>query len=167
MHRWRPLLPSDIATVSAIARIVHPEFPEDDAVFADRQAIAPDACLLLEIDGTPTGYILAHPWRLGTLPALNTVLGAIPDHPDTLYIHDLALLPLARGTGAARHCVEIVSRVAEQFGAMSLVAVNNSVPFWTAMGFAAQPQPQLSSKLATYSADACYMIRTTVSPTQE
>lgn len=156
---WRPLLASDIAVVSAIARKVHPGFPEDDAVFADRQAIAPGFCLFLEIDRVPAGYLLAHPFRLGAVPALNTVLGATPEDADTLYIHDLALLPSARGTGAGAAAVQTLARLASPFGAMSLVAVNNSVPFWSRMGFSPKVDERLAAKLASYGTDALYMVR--------
>lgn len=160
MSLWRPLLSSDISTVSAIAAQAHPDFPEDDAVFADRIALAPDTCLLLEKEGTALGYVLAHPFTTGSLPALNSTLGSVPARADTLYIHDLALLPAARGTGAARAALSRLADLARPYGTMSLVAVNGSVPFWTAMGFVAQTLPHLAQKLATYSADACYMVRT-------
>lgn len=156
---WRPLRAADLSAVSSIAARVHPDFPEDDAVFADRLALAPEACFLFEREGEPSGYVLAHPFRRGALPALNSVLGTLPVAPDTLYIHDLALLAAARGTGAARAIVSALAGLARPHGAMSLVAVNGSAPFWTAMGFAIEPAPQLFSKLATYARDACYMVR--------
>lgn len=162
MHAWRPLLASDISAVSAIADQVHPSFPEDDAVFADRQAIAPDFCFLFEVDDTPAGYVLAHPFNLGVIPALNTVLNTIPPAPDTLYVHDLALLPAARGTGAGRTIVERLARAARPFGTMSLVAVNASTPFWTRMGFFRYDDEALAAKLASYDSDAQYMVRTNV-----
>jgi GNAT superfamily N-acetyltransferase len=158
MSLWRPLLPTDIPAVSAIAKQVHPDFPEDDAVFADRQAIAPEFCFLFEIDAAPAGYIQSHPYRLGALPALNTVLGRLPDVCDTLYIHDLALLPAARGTGAARRIVKTLLPLAAPFGALSLVAVNGSVSFWTRMGFSVADDPRLAAKLTSYAPDARYMI---------
>ena len=155
---WRPLLAADLPAVSAIAADVHPDFPEDDAVFADRQALAPDFCFLLEIDALPAGYVLAHPYRLGGLPALNTVLGRLPEPCDTLYIHDLALLPAARGSGAARRIVHTLAHSAAPLGPLSLVAVNGSVPFWTRMGFSIKDDPRLAAKLASYAPDASYMI---------
>lgn len=161
---WRPLRVADIPAVSAIAKQVHPDFPEDDAVFADRQAVAPDFCFLLEIGAAPAGYVLAHPYRLGSLPALNTVLGRLPEPCDTLYIHDLALLPAARGSGAARQIVQILARNAAPFGPLSLAAVNGSVPFWTRMGFSVTDDPRLAEKLASYASDARYMIARQLAP---
>lgn len=165
MHAWRPLLPADLPAVSAIAAAVHPDYPEDDAVFADRQAIAPQFCFLLERDGAPAGYVLAHPFQLGVIPALNTVLNIIPAAPDTLYVHDLALLPAARGTGAGAQIAARLASAAQEFGAMSLVAVNASTAFWAKCGFVSLPDPALAKKLATYAPDAVYMVRTTVALT--
>ena len=38
--RWRLMEAGDLASVSAVAKEVHPEFPEDDAVFFNRFFIA-------------------------------------------------------------------------------------------------------------------------------
>ena len=160
MHLWRPLLPTDLAAVSSIAAAVHPAFPEDDSVFANRQAIAPDFCFLLELDGAAVGYVLAHPFQLGAIPALNTIITLPSARPDTLYLHDLALLPAARGTGAGAAIVSRLAEAARPFGAMSLVAVNASTPFWTRMGFFRYEDDALAAKLASYESSALYMVRT-------
>ncbi|WP_348384902.1 GNAT family N-acetyltransferase, partial [Streptococcus pneumoniae] len=64
-------------------------------------ALYPAGCFMLEIGGRPAGYVLSHPWLFGQLPALNALLGHLPGAPSTYYIHDIALLPEARGSGAA------------------------------------------------------------------
>ena len=46
------------------------------------------------------------PWKSFDIPALNTVLPALPDWPDNYYIHDIALLDAARGSGAASKIVQ-------------------------------------------------------------
>jgi len=160
MHLWRPLRPADLPAVSSIAAAVHPSFPEDDAVFANRQAIAPQFCFLFERDGVPCCYCLAHPFQLGAIPALNTVISLPDTRPDTLYVHDLALLPAARGTGAGAAIVSRLADAARPIGAMSLVAVNASTPFWTRMGFFSYEDDALAAKLASYESSARYMVRT-------
>jgi len=86
---------TDIASVSAIARIVHPSFPEDDAVFTERVALYPAGCrLLMGEANAPQGYVLSHPWR-GAPPKLNSLLRTLPA-PDVYYIHDLSVLPVQR-----------------------------------------------------------------------
>lgn len=159
MFQWRRLRSSDIASVSAIAAKVHPDFFEDDVVFAERQNLAPEGCWLCEGENGPLGYVLSHPWTLTAPPALNSLLGAIPEAPDTFYIHDLALLPEARGLGAAGAAVEILIGVAKSLPTMSLVAVNGSVPFWSRYGFAISNRPDLMQKLLSYDDAAQFMVR--------
>ncbi|ODT77311.1 MAG: GNAT family N-acetyltransferase [Pelagibacterium sp. SCN 64-44] len=160
MLLWRPLLPSDLPALSAIAAQVHPGFPEDDAVFAERQRLCPGGTMLLEKNGAPAGYMLSHPWRFGQLPALNALLGEIPRNADTYYLHDLALLPAARGSGAAGMAVEKLLDTARTagFAHVSLVAVNGSQPFWRRHGFAVEERPELAGKLASYEAAARLMV---------
>lgn len=158
---WRAMTTLDLPVIEAIAASVHPAFPEDIVVFAERQRLYPDGTRLLELDGEPAGYILSHPWRFGALPALNSLLGAIPDDADTYYLHDLALLPAARGTGAAAMIVGDMLRHARLggFPSASLVAVNGSLPFWYKHGFREVPAPELAQKLASYEAAARLMAK--------
>jgi GNAT superfamily N-acetyltransferase len=160
MH-WRGLTALDLPDVEAIAAKVHPDFPEDMAVFAERQRLYPEGTRLLELDGVPAGYILSHPWRFKALPELNALLGAIPDNADTYYLHDLALLPAARGTGAAAMIVGDILRHARAAGlaSVSLVAVNGSLPFWYKHGFRALKAPELDDKLNSYEAAARLMVK--------
>jgi GNAT superfamily N-acetyltransferase len=158
---WRQMTAEDLPVVDAIAAVVHPSFPEDRAVFAERQALYPQGTRLLELDEVASGYILSHPWRFGVLPALNSLLGAIPQDADTYYLHDLALLDRARGTGAAAKIVGDILRhaTAAGFRTASLVAVNGSVPFWYKHGFRRQNSPELAEKLASYEDAAAFMVK--------
>lgn len=157
---WRPMTPADLPAVSRLAARIHPDFPEADAVFADRLALAPGGCFMAARDGEDIGYLLSHPYRFGQVPALDTTLGALPDAPDTYYLHDLALLPAARGTGLGRAIVSALARgPAREFPTLSLVAVNGSVPFWQRLGFEVVALPALAAKLAGYEAGARYMVR--------
>lgn len=160
MH-WRALTTLDLPAVETIAAAVHPAFPEDVAVFAERQRLYPDGTRLLELGGVPSGYILSHPWRFKTLPELNSLLGAIPGDADTYYLHDLALLPAARGTGAAAMIVGDILRHARAggFPSISLVAVNGSLPFWYKHGFRAVAAPELAGKLGSYEEAARFMVK--------
>jgi len=92
---------------------------------------------------------------------LNMKLGALPERPTTYYIHDVALLPETRGTGAGSAIVEAVIAHAAETGVAnaSLVAVNSSVPFWSRFGFEVADEPALAAKLLTYDADARFMVR--------
>lgn len=158
---WRAMTGYDIDAVFEIANRVHPGFFEDHAVLAERQRLYRNGCYVLEVSEKPAGYVLSHPWGLGTLPALNAMLGALPADADTYYLHDLALLPLTRGLGAAGQIVAALTKHAEVMGfpTMSLVAVNGSVTFWERQGFAVEDRPALAQKLDSYEAEARYMVK--------
>lgn len=159
---WRAMTGYDGDAVFAIANTVHPGFFEAAEVLSEKHALYHNGCYLLEIAEKPAGYVLSHPWTLGTLPALNTMLGAIPDDADTYYIHDLALLPRARGIGAAGSISAALTKhaMAMGFANMSLVAVNGSRPFWEKQGFVAEERPELAEKLVDYEAEARLMVKT-------
>lgn len=157
----------DVDAVEAIAARVHPGLPERRAVFEDRLTLAPHHCFVLVRDGRPAGYLLAHPWLDAAPPALDTVLGALPDRPAALCLHDLALLPEARGGGAATALVRavlvraVLARADAHAGAAVLVAVGGSAPFWERLGFAAKvPVVNVQDTgLGTYGPDAVMMRR--------
>jgi GNAT superfamily N-acetyltransferase len=157
--QWRRMTPADATAVDAIAALVHPAFPEDEAVFAERLVLHPAGCRLLTVSGQPAGYALSHPWRRGSVPALNALLGSIPADADTYYVHDLALLPAARGSGAAPTLVGDLKQhaMALGLGSLSLVAVNNSAGFWLRQGFVETPAGDAAGKLQSYGADARMM----------
>lgn len=159
--RWRPMVAGDLSDVVRIAAAVHPPtLAEAPAVFAERRALYPAGASMLELDGRPTGYVLAHPWRAGTIPPLDTLLGTLPSGADCLYLHDIALLPAARGLGAAG---AIVAGLAAEttHPRLALVAVGGSAPFWHRQGFRPVEIPILRAKLEGYGPNACYMERPT------
>lgn len=158
---WRAMTAYDLEAVEEIAGAVHPGFYEAPEVLAERHELYRNGCYLLEIGVKPAGYVLSHPWREGQPPALNAKLGKLPADPTTYYLHDLALLPVARRIGAASHIVEALVKHAEVggFATMSLVAVNGSQGFWERHGFAVAEVPGLADKLQSYAADARLMVR--------
>lgn len=158
---WRALTAYDLPAVQGIADAVHVDFYEAGEVLAERQRLYRNGCYLLEIGEKPVGYVLSHPWRYGTLPPLNTLLGRLPEEPDTYYLHDLALLPVARRIGAASQILSALTKHAraEGYPNMTLVAVNGSMPFWERHDFTVVDVPELYGKLLSYEASARYMVR--------
>ena len=162
--QWRAMTADDLAAVDAIAARVHPDYPEDSAIFAERLQLYPNGCrVLATVDAGLVGYAVSHPWHLGQPVALNALLGAIPSlgSSATYYIHDIALLPEARGGGAGADIVTWLARHARAAGlpSMSLVAVNDSGPFWRSQGFTVVDNPALRAKLACYGGQAQLMTR--------
>ncbi|MCV9940990.1 GNAT family N-acetyltransferase [Boseaceae bacterium BT-24-1] len=158
---WRAMAAADLPVVMAVAAVVHPNYPEGEAVFAERLALHPAGCLVLESGEGIGGYVLSHPWRLGQAPTLDSLLGALPPDADAYYIHDLALLPGARGGGAASTCVDRLAAHARAsgFARMALVAVGNSAGFWRRQGFREAHDEALARKLASYDDAARYLVR--------
>lgn len=158
---WRQMKKSDLADVCQIAFLCHPNFPEDDEVLGEKYLLSPDTCFILEGENNRSlGYILAHPFKQGAIPPLNSVLGGLPQQNNTLYIHDLALLPPARGGGNGKKAIRLMRECAnkKKLATLSLVAVNGSVPFWRSNGLRPMSvSQQLKRKLLTYGEDACYM----------
>jgi ribosomal protein S18 acetylase RimI-like enzyme len=134
---WRQMTAQDLDAVDSVATVVHRDFPEDRAIFEERLRLHPSGCLVLEQDGEVHGYLVSHPWRGGDIPKLNRLLRSLPTNPQAYYLHDIALLPSARGHGAARHAVDIITQHAAAMGlrTISLCSVNNAAPFWESVGF--------------------------------
>jgi GNAT superfamily N-acetyltransferase len=137
MGSWRPMLVPDLAAVETIAAIVHPAYPEDIAVLAEKRELYPAGCMIFGQSGEVSGYLFSHPWRRGAPPKLGNRLGSIPSDADTYYLHDIALLPSARGTGAGRSAMALVVEMAQAAGCrdITLIAVSGADSFWAAQGF--------------------------------
>lgn len=152
---------ADLPAVLAVAAVVHPDYPEDEAVFAERLRLFPDGCLVLAGDGGLRGYVVSHPWHRAAPPALNSLLGGLPVQVGCFYIHDLALLPAARGSGAGGMIVGGLVEIAvrARLPCLSLVAIDGSSGFWRRQGFHELHDPALAAKLASYDDAARYMER--------
>lgn len=153
---------ADLAEVDAIAEIVHPGYPEPPEVPAERLRLFPQGCFLAEVEGSGAiGYAISHPGVLGRPPALASLLGGLPEGADCLYLHDVALLPAARGAGLGGDLVARLHALARLCGFrhLALTAVGGSVPYWRRHGFSPFAGDEaLAAKLASYDGDAAYMV---------
>jgi GNAT superfamily N-acetyltransferase len=91
--------------------------------------------------GEVAGYLISHPWDRQSPPKLGALLGAIPADADTFYLHDIALLPSARGTGAGKTALGLVVGDARVLGfaEVRLMAVGGADRYWAAQGFDTAP----------------------------
>lgn len=159
---WRQMAEADLDDVLAVAAVVHPDYPEDRAVFAERLALYPAGCLIAERDGRPVGYAVLHPGRLGVPPPLDSPLGALPADADCLYLHDVALLPdtrgLGLGEGALRHARALA--VAAGYPLLALTSTPPARGYWERLGFAEYRDggPVLAAKLTSYGGGMTYMV---------
>ena len=157
---------ADLDAVAALALVAFPDHYEGRDCFANRLALYPRGCLVLDGPGrsgeaAAAGYMVAYPWRAGEAPALNTLVDALPAGADLVYLHDLALHPRVRGQGWSRPAVERLADDSRAAGwpALALVAVNDAAPFWARHGFAVEESPAMTRKLASYGPGARYMVR--------
>ena len=155
------MLPGDLDAAERVADVVHPDYPEDPAVFAERLRLFPAGCWVLEEADACVGYLIGHPWLLHRPVPLNHLLRLLPEVPDTFYLHDLALLPPARGRGDAGAGVSLLVLEARRLGlgAMSLVSVGGSAGFWKRHGFAVAQDRTILRHLSGYGTDARFMLR--------
>lgn len=94
------------------------------------------------IDDQIVGYIICFPYELGEIPKNNAPFEANLKRPDCFYIHDVTLIPEARGQGLAQLLIESAFNQAKDLGftKVSLVSVGQSGNYWDKLGFIKYPQ---------------------------
>lgn len=109
---------------------------------AERLRLCPEGCFALTANDHLLGYAVGHPWRARSVPDLDMLLGALPEPAGAWCIHDVALLPEARGRGAASDLVGLMREEARRraLPGMVLVAVGNAAGFWQRHGFRPIPE---------------------------
>ena len=159
---WRVARPEDLDAIHALSVRLHPGHPERCEVFAERLALAPAFCAVLENDRELAGYCIAHPWS-GPAPALDTLLGALPAPATTLYLHDIAIDPAMRGRGAPQAALAFLEAAAPaSLHAIGLTALAGTAGLWRRLGFrevAVAPGSSEAAALASYGAGALKMVR--------
>lgn len=157
---WRPMLPTDLPAVFDLADRIHPDYPEDHSVLAEKLRLFPEGCLTLENGGTVIGYCYSHPWIQGIVPKLNAPLRVLPPDPTTFFIHDVAVHADWRRQGLAPAVIPILRDVSQAMRLlrMSLVAVHQTQDFWKRLGFAETTDAALQRAVrAAYSEEARHM----------
>jgi GNAT superfamily N-acetyltransferase len=142
---WRMMAPADLPAVHALSMRVHPDYPERAEVLAEKLALFPSGCFALAGAKGIAGYCFTHPWTRGAVPALDTLIGALPERPDTYFIHDLTIDASLRGSGLGRAVVPLLFNAARTaaMSRLTLVAVNDRWPFWQAAGFVRVTDPAM------------------------
>ena len=158
---WRPATTSDLEAVQRIASVIHPDLSERPEILAEKLSLFPEGCFVLGKDSAVFGYAFAHPWHLNDIPKLDSFLLSLPTDPECILIHDVAVLPQARGNRASESLVERISRLAKKQNVrvLALVSVYGSHLHWTRLGFEVASDAALARKLASYGETARYMVR--------
>jgi len=152
-----PLTAADAASVARIQAVCYgPALIEGEALYARRLA-SPAHCSLgvRDDDGSLVAYLAAY-W---SVPGAVTPLHGdftVREDADTLYLHDIAVLPARAGRGLAHALLDAVWSVAHARDVYwaALVSVQETEMFWRRQGF--KPAPS-SAELDSYGAGALYM----------
>ncbi|MDX9700462.1 MAG: GNAT family N-acetyltransferase [Rhodocyclaceae bacterium] len=156
--------PADIGAVLEIQARCYTEVVNESAEsFLAKLEVAPEGCFVAQAQGRALGYLVSLPIAFSRPPALDARQLSVPGDVDCLYLHDLAVAPEARGSGAGGVLVRRFMQRARQAGfrRAALIAVQQSGPFWQRQGFRpVVPCASVQRKLGSYGEEACYMAQT-------
>lgn len=135
---------------------------ESADVFAGRLLAAPDWIWGIQDGEGLCAYLFTCPVHQGHLAPLNSDFHPAPDG-DTLYLHDLAIHPRARGHGLAHRLIRHAWDCARTAGLRhsTLISVQDSEHFWAVQGYrtCADLNDHQHAHLASYEQPARYMTR--------
>jgi len=157
-----PFQPRHLAQALALQSQAYPAFLlEPEPAFASRLDVAAPFNLVVEREGQLLAYLLAHGWPRESPPPVGAVLDPVLSG-DTLYLHDLAVSPKARGMGIGQalvaHCFDLAADAGLKRA--ELIAVEGAADFWQRLGFrTGSPSPALATKVAQYGPTAQWMSR--------
>jgi hypothetical protein len=159
---WMPLLPEHLDRVNEIADSIHTTLPERPEVFEEKCLLFPEGCRVFVRGERILGYAVSHSWLLDGIPPLDEFLRALPEQPTCLYLHDIVVLPEARGQKAAEGFLGLLENLARQMSVchLALVSVYGTDALWGRHGFEVTRRPELAAKLRSYGPTAKYMTRT-------
>lgn len=135
---------------------------EPATLLAERLASAADSCWLIENPLRELqAYLFAYPAKDGSVTPLAQPF-AVSAVPQLLYLHDMAVSPLARGQALAARLLAQAEQYAiyRQLTKLALVAVQGSESYWQQCGFVThQPHSTLAQQaLVSYTGqNARYM----------
>lgn len=152
--QWRAMTAADIAEVQRISDMIHPDYPERDDVVTEKLMLSPSTHFMaIDEGGVVRGYAVAYPWIANDMPQLDVFIRKLPDKPTVLYIHDVALLPSARGGPLVSDLLRSLSKIARAQGltGLTLSAMYGSEAAWFRHGFwRVEARGQLVDQLAPY-----------------
>ena len=155
----RALTPADLPALLAVQRACYGDaYVESAEVFARRLASPVNCSLVLEHEGRVAAYLAAYHSLLGKVTPLHGDFEPAPT-PDTLYLHDMAVLPDCAGRGLAGQLLAALHAQSTGLRHSALVSVQGSQAYWQRRGYA---EHQLHDavqrqRLASYGAQAVYM----------
>ena len=137
MNKWRLMKSTDFELRKFIELTyeVWPNHWESPETLIARYHLCPKGFWMYYIDNNPRGYLMSHPGYLGTPPKLNEYYLLDKGTPTCYHIHDAAIVESARGNHAVDKIWPTVLKLAKDYTHISLVAVDDTEPFWSRFGF--------------------------------
>lgn len=133
----------DLPSIMMIQRACYSDSLQEDAetMAGFIRAYDGEWCLVATVGGKVVGYALAHPWQavLG-VPQLTEPVRVLTDSTfiDTLFIHDVAVLPAYRNHKLATAMAErLIAKAKAEVAAttLMLVAIDRARTYWERFGF--------------------------------
>jgi len=155
----RPLAAQDLPGLLAVQQACYgAAFAESADVFARRLASPANCSLVIAQGGRVLAYLAAYRSLLAKVTPLHGDFEPAPT-PDTLYLHDMAVLPDCAGRGLAGQLLAALHAQGAGLRHSALVSVQGSQAYWQRRGYA---EHQLHDavqrqRLASYGAQAVYM----------
>jgi GNAT superfamily N-acetyltransferase len=158
------MTPDDLVQVLALQQRCYPlPYHEPLSAFDNKLQRSPGSAWIALASGQTIAYLVTLPVDEAHFPALHADTWQPPERARWLYLHDLAVDPDHRGSGAGQRLIERALALAQQrgLGGLALVAVQGSEPYWARQGF--QPQeathPALIESLRSFGDGARFMVR--------
>jgi GNAT superfamily N-acetyltransferase len=160
----RPLQAGDLEALLKIQLACYePYFIESAQVYARRLASPVNCSLVHDREGVVGAYLAAYRTRFGKVTPLHGDFDGAREEPDTLYLHDMAVLPAHAGQGMARALLERIWAHGRDEGLRysALVSVQGTGEYWSRQGYAPRPLDDAHERLrlASYGEGAVYMTR--------
>lgn len=162
----RPLSAADVPHLLHIQTICYgSDFLESRTVFEQRLS-CPHHCSIGVVGqgqapDTLQAYLAAYWSNPGKITPLNGLFTPPAPGEQTLYLHDMSVLPALTGQGIAKHLLQQLFEQARARGLRqaALVSVQGSQNYWKRQGFSLTHvnDAQQLSHLHTYGEGACYM----------
>ena len=137
----RPALATDLPAMAAVEKSAYPAAVREGAgVLGAHVSLDPEGAWVACAAGVVVGYVLSHPLPLAACPmeidGQPLADGARPA-AETLYLHDIAVLPQFRAAGAGRLLLARVEGWALELGlpTITLTAVCGAWDHWARRGF--------------------------------
>lgn len=151
----------ELVVAQSIGDLVHPTMPERFEVLREKYELFPAGCYGLKVDYKTVGYGIAHPWLTKAIPTVDAFLGRLPDSPNCIHVHDVGILPEARGRDASGAYMGIMRGLARRMGLryLTLVSVYGTDALWSRYGFEVVPVRAMDSYGSTAKYMACDLDR--------